>query len=233
MRVLLLVFLFLATLSFASDFDIDIQKIVKKNKKVASVVIDQKTIIKLHDYIDKKDPYVRAQLISDRLKQFVAMGYDPQKIELKNIKNRYTGLIGIRVIFEVGQIDALEKGVTTEELAKQWQKSIQHALRNVEVSYLGVPLDDEKFKATTIWPIVGYASWFKHDTDEFVAVHPYLKSGTKIRVRNQMNGWTVVVTIIDNKPLPNKRVINLSLSAAKALGIAEKGVGKVKLSKVY
>ena len=48
-----------------------------------------------------------------------------------------------------------------------------------------------------------------------------------------MNGWTVVVKIIDNRELPDGRVINVSRSAGKALGLLQSGVARVKLTRVY
>lgn len=62
------------------------------------------------------------------------------------------------------------------------------------------------------------------------AAHKSLKFGTVVRVVDQSTGKAVTVTITDRGPFVRGRIIDLSKSAAIALGMHGRGVAKVCLS---
>ncbi|MGB9141665.1 MAG: septal ring lytic transglycosylase RlpA family protein, partial [Aestuariivirga sp.] len=64
------------------------------------------------------------------------------------------------------------------------------------------------------------------------AAHRTLPFGTKIRVTNLRTGESVVVRINDRGPFVHGRVIDLSLGAARLVGLTKSGVAKVKYSVV-
>jgi rare lipoprotein A len=72
------------------------------------------------------------------------------------------------------------------------------------------------------------ASGAKFDKAAMTAAHAYLPFGTKVLVTLQGSGRAVVVTINDRLPTPT-RVIDLSVGAARALGIIHSGVARVVL----
>jgi rare lipoprotein A len=61
------------------------------------------------------------------------------------------------------------------------------------------------------------------------AAHPTLPFGTRLSVTNLENRRSVIVRVNDRGPHVDGRVIDLSLAAARALGITEDGVGRVRL----
>jgi rare lipoprotein A len=67
--------------------------------------------------------------------------------------------------------------------------------------------------------------------DEYTAAHPTLPLGSKLRVTNLANGRTIYVEVRDRMPREN-RVIDLSVAAARSLGMHKKGITRVKLVKV-
>ena len=67
------------------------------------------------------------------------------------------------------------------------------------------------------------------DRHEFTAAHRTLAFGTKVRVTNLDNGMSVTVEINDRGPHVKGRIIDLSQAAARALGITQDGVARVKL----
>jgi rare lipoprotein A len=69
----------------------------------------------------------------------------------------------------------------------------------------------------------------RFDENALTAAHPWLPFGSKVRVTLRRTGHSVVVTITDRLPSP-RRVIDLSLAAARLLGIEHQGVGTVSLS---
>lgn len=89
--------------------------------------------------------------------------------------------------------------------------------------------------------LVGMASWYgyesgpktangeKFNPNHLTAAHKHIPFGTKVKVTNLKNNKSVIVVINDRGPF-NNRIIDLTKSAAKAIGIT--GVGKVSLSVV-
>ncbi len=61
------------------------------------------------------------------------------------------------------------------------------------------------------------------------AAHPWLPFGTRIRVTHAATGRSVVVVINDRLP-SKRRVLDLSLGAAQALGIIRQGVATVEIT---
>jgi rare lipoprotein A len=76
------------------------------------------------------------------------------------------------------------------------------------------------------------ASGEKFNTMEMTAAHPTLPFGTKLRVTNVASGQSVTVRVNDRGPYIRGRVVDVSYSAADALGMVGKGVAKVKLDVV-
>ena len=67
------------------------------------------------------------------------------------------------------------------------------------------------------------------DTRQLTAAHKSLPFGTRVLVTNLENGQSVTVRINDRGPFVAGRVIDLSLAAAAAIGLAGKGVTAVRL----
>ena len=76
------------------------------------------------------------------------------------------------------------------------------------------------------------ASGEKFDTHDLTAAHPTLPFGTKLRVTNVTSGQSVTVRVNDRGPYVQGRIVDVSHSAADALGMVGKGLANVKLEVV-
>ena len=76
------------------------------------------------------------------------------------------------------------------------------------------------------------ASGEKFNTMEMTAAHPTLPFGTKLRVTDVSSGKSVTVRVNDRGPYVQGRVVDVSYSAANALGMVGKGLTNVKLDVV-
>ena len=64
------------------------------------------------------------------------------------------------------------------------------------------------------------------------AAHPSLPFGTRLRITSVASGRSVVVRVNDRGPFIKGRAVDVSYSAAKELGMTERGVAKVKMEVV-
>jgi rare lipoprotein A len=76
------------------------------------------------------------------------------------------------------------------------------------------------------------ASGENFDPQALTAAHPDLPFGTKLRVTNVTTGKSVIVRVNDRGPFVPGRIVDVSHSAAAALGIIEQGTAKVKVDVV-
>jgi len=86
---------------------------------------------------------------------------------------------------------------------------------------------------------VGIASFYKYvsktasgeqfNPNELTAAHRTLPFGTRLRVTNLATGQSVTVRVNDRGPFISGRVVDVSHSAAEALGMVDRGVAKVKV----
>jgi rare lipoprotein A len=76
------------------------------------------------------------------------------------------------------------------------------------------------------------ASGEKFNTMEMTAAHPTLPFGTKLRVTDVSSGKSVTVRVNDRGPYVQGRIVDVSYSAANALGMVGKGVANVKVDVV-
>jgi rare lipoprotein A len=88
----------------------------------------------------------------------------------------------------------------------------------------------------------GIASFYRHhtrtasgeafDERQLTAAHRTLPFGTRLRVTSVATGRSVTVRVNDRGPYVPGRVVDVSYSAAEALGMVGRGVTKVKLDVV-
>jgi rare lipoprotein A len=100
--------------------------------------------------------------------------------------------------------------------------------------------DDTRGKPVLVQ--TGLASWYGpnyhhhaaadgtiYDQNGMTAAHNTLPLGTTVRVTNLANGEQVLVRITDRGPFVAGRILDLSLGAAKEIGLYRMGVAKVRL----
>jgi rare lipoprotein A len=76
------------------------------------------------------------------------------------------------------------------------------------------------------------ASGERFNPEELTAAHPSLPFGTHLRVTNLATGQSVVVRVNDRGPFVSGRTVDVSRSAAAAIGMVDRGTAKVKLDVV-
>lgn len=73
------------------------------------------------------------------------------------------------------------------------------------------------------------ASGVPFDPEALTMAHRSLPFGTQVRVTNLRNGRSVVVEVNDRGPALRSRIGDVSLAAARRLGMVRRGVVRVRL----
>jgi rare lipoprotein A len=75
------------------------------------------------------------------------------------------------------------------------------------------------------------ASGARYDMHALTCAHPSAPFGTRLRVTELETGRSVVVTVNDRGPFAPGRVVDLSLAAARKLGMVRRGVVRVRVDR--
>lgn len=138
----------------------------------------------------------------------------------------------------------IEKGITLHwkaiEPTVKPPKSYQHKITQRPYTIKGMkykPIHNHEGFTQT-----GLASWYGgffhgrktsngeiYDMHGMSAAHKTLPLGVFVRVKNVENGKEITVRVNDRGPFVKGRIIDLSLSAAKSLGVAKPGTAPVKI----
>ncbi|HEY6004752.1 MAG TPA: septal ring lytic transglycosylase RlpA family protein [Anaeromyxobacter sp.] len=76
------------------------------------------------------------------------------------------------------------------------------------------------------------ASGTRYDPRALTCAHRSAPFGTRLRVTEMESGRSVVVTVNDRGPFARGRVVDLSLAAARALGMIERGLVRVRVERL-
>jgi rare lipoprotein A len=114
--------------------------------------------------------------------------------------------------------------------------------RRVAATRKHTPFASHKNAAGTEVASQGLASFYtegtqtangeKFDTNELTAAHRTLPFGTRLRVTSVATGRSVTVRVNDRGPFVPGRVVDVSYSAARTLGMLGGGIAKVRLDVV-
>jgi rare lipoprotein A len=111
---------------------------------------------------------------------------------------------------------ALESAVA--DLADPVLRDSYEAIGQGEASYYGHELAGNRT-----------ASGERFNPNALTAAHRSLPLGTKLRVTNMANGRSVIVRINDRGPFVGRRIIDMSLGAAREIQMVRSGKAQVKL----
>jgi rare lipoprotein A len=75
------------------------------------------------------------------------------------------------------------------------------------------------------------ASGARYDQHALTCAHPRLPFGTRLRVTDLETGRSVEVTVNDRGPYAPGRIVDLSLAAARKLGIVQRGLARVRVER--
>ncbi len=103
------------------------------------------------------------------------------------------------------------------------RKTVHRKINNKPVQYGVASFYSNKFNGHRM------ANGRTFDNKKMTAANNSLPLGTYVKVTNRSNGKWTIVTITDRLHYKNKRLVDLSQTAAKRLGFRKRGLAKVKM----
>lgn len=76
------------------------------------------------------------------------------------------------------------------------------------------------------------ASGARYDMHALTCAHPSAPFGTRLRITELETGRSVVLTVNDRGPFVRGRVVDVSLRAARLLGMERRGVARVRVERL-
>ena len=119
------------------------------------------------------------------------------------------------------EVGAEEVPPPTFEISDPAKISTKHAYQVGRASYYGKRFHGRRTAMGNIY-----------DISQMTAAHPRLPLGTLIKVTNLENGRAVEVEVNDRGPFSRRRVLDVSLEAARRLDMVRKGSAKVMIEVV-
>lgn len=118
------------------------------------------------------------------------------------------------------------KRFTTEKDAENYEQNRfdEESLVLIEQGIASYYADEYQGKKT--------ASGEIYNMNDLTAAHPNLPFGIKLLVKNLKNNKSVIVRVNDRMPQFKGRIIDLSLAAAKEIGMIADGTVEVRIYKV-
>jgi rare lipoprotein A len=164
---------------------------------------------------------------------------------IRNVVRLFAVVLGAASLAACAQSSVVtknsERSLASRQAAPERTRSILATNRRVEDTEKRAPFSP-KNAADTQATSHGVASFYstgkqtasgeRFDRYALTAAHRTLPFGTRLRVTNVATGQSVTVRVNDRGPFIPGRVVDVSHSAAEALGMVGNGVAKVKVDVV-
>jgi len=200
----------------------------------AELVVDGRVIMRLSENYPDLTAYDKAKEIALEIEENIAEGKTGEDIRPSILKgNIFSVKLGSAILSLVEKEDAFIHNKDTWSVALERTNKLRDSFGALPFS-----VDTVKSKLTQF----GKASWYggffhgrraasgeRYDMNEFTAAHKTLPFGTEVLVTRLDNSQSVLVRITDRGPYVAGRIIDLSRSAAEAIGLLGAGVAKVRI----
>ena len=208
------------------------------DRRLPEIFVNGKLVLRIRAAAGGYTSWQRAELVTTRLRQLVQLNADFSEIAPGLENGQVVIRAGPKLIITVDQRSAAANNTTAPDLALAWTNNIRCSLEVAPI------------KADDVWQAMGReravtarASWYGsrfhgrptasgelYDQNVFTAAHRTLPFGTLVLVSNPATEKSVVVRINDRGPFVKGRIIDLSLAAARAIGMEESGVADIQMT---
>lgn len=165
---------------------------------------------------------------------------------------KYTAIFPL-FVFVAAMLHGCASRVPYSYSPQQQRESLPSLQRKVPLRSSYIPPTQRPYtiEGKTYYPMpsaygyeeIGMASWYgpqfhgrktsngeTYDMQGLTAAHKVLPMNTRVLVKNLTNGKEIVLRVNDRGPFVKERVIDLSLGAARALGVDGPGTAKVRVT---
>ena len=190
-----------------------------------------------NQYIGEVSGQVSAQRLAAKLRSRLQVGqFTASDIRPLFGQNFAAVSINSDILFVVDETMRAHPELPAAAVAVQWVNNLRLALNGAPLDLAQVQMAMQHLQPTGEI-LSGTASWYgpgfhgrqtangeRFNQYELTAAHKTLPFDTRLKVRNRLNGKTVVVRINDRGPYVGQRVLDLSKASAQCLGGEHNGV---------
>jgi len=231
-----------------ADKNLSIRVTEDAEHQTASVVVNQKEVMKFRSDWDDYSPVLRAKKAAHTLFEYIHRGGQAIHIFPKVEDDSIQLVAGNHVVADIDP--------QTAELSQNEPKSLALVWSNLTRTALGAQklfrskTNQNEFVDASQYHKTGKvshgkASWYgpgfhgrktadgsRFDMNGLTAAHKTLPFGTLLQVTNERNGKTCVVKVNDRGPYAGHRILDLSKGAATQLGMLGSGVAAITMEVV-
>jgi len=220
-------------------------------KKFAVIFINDKEVARYNLLNSRISSENKAKGLVLALNSFIQNNEDPRTI-VPGMKNGVpVARAGNNILFTADHKTARLQKMNSHEMLIKWINNIRQALGTQGVMRDYGMIASRSGISTAFSRLnfgkeeLGVASWYggkfhgrraadgsRFNTHEYTAAHKTLPFGSIVRVTNLKNGKSCIVRINDRGPFIEGRIIDLSVAAAKEIGMYSSGISKVKVEPV-
>jgi len=199
--------------------------------------VDGRVVIRLRAAAGGLSPGQRCDLVRERLLAALAAGTADPRPEVLSGEPVVT--MGGVLLVTVPEATARVNDTVPSLLAWRWANNLREALGLGVLPLSAAPYEGlagvQRVRASWYgWELAGRrtASGEPFAPEDLTAAHRSLPFGTRVRVIAPWSGAQVIVRINDRGPWAHGRSLDLSLAAARAIGLDRRGVADVLLEVV-
>ncbi|MFA5927908.1 MAG: hypothetical protein WC838_01225 [Candidatus Margulisiibacteriota bacterium] len=216
--ILTLIFTCFTIAAMAAEIQLRVVTENRNGRDSATVFMNYEVMARF--YGEEKEiggPEERAKMFAARLMQLAAMGVKPDDPRFfAGIKDEFTIIeYSPNLICTIVEAETTVNKTNDVYLAQEW-------LKNIKIFLSKMPKDDKiEEKPEDNFPMDGMA--IRYDplikSKDFIVTHKSLPIGSKLRIVNPRNKWSLIALVSENTPPSASAAVGLASNTAEALGI--------------
>jgi len=214
---------------FAAPPQLRVVQEKRHGRDSAAVMRDNHVIVRFYgEEPGLGGPEKRARIFMARILHLAALGISPDNPRFfAGIEGDQTVLkFHPNVICRIMEAETTVNQTVDVALAREWLGNVRHFLSLL-------PQDSQWVKEDKKLPVKGLATVFNPLiwSQDFIIAHRSLPIGTRVRVVNLLNKWSLVAEVAEHSRTSENIVVELAPNTAEALGIVNGKPVWVRLEK--
>ncbi len=210
------------TVSFAITLPLTVETTTANEIQATQINFGKDLLLRFWGPTLDKSASERAYALIATLKQMAALGLTTKDVKVGIFDTQLQARIGEAVLFTITKKEIDSNKTPGPQLAKEWLVRLSQVFEAIPgYSYKSYSYQDPKASLPMTCLAVSQAIPQSAAKSLYRAIHASFPKGTKLRVINPKNYWSIVVEIGNKMILPPGADIALNPAAAHAIGLTD------------